>query len=66
MPRCEDYPCCGHEDGGCPNTDGTFNCCECGGKLKKNASSALCDKCTRRLHRRIADGDFDHDHSMND
>ena len=42
MARCEDYPCCGHEDGGCPNPDGSFNCAGCGAKLPVNATSALC------------------------
>lgn len=49
--RCEDYPCCGHEDGGCPNRDGTFNCARCGKKLPKNNKSSLCNKCIKILDR---------------
>lgn len=45
MARCEDYPCCGHEDGGCPNEDGTFNCARCGRRLPKHNRSAVCDRC---------------------
>lgn len=51
MSRCEDYPCCGHgpppmgDDGGCPDEDGCFDCVLCGGKLPRNASSAICDEC---------------------
>lgn len=45
MARCEDYPCCGHEDGGCPNHDGSFNCARCGRKMPKNSPSAVCTKC---------------------
>jgi hypothetical protein len=64
MPRCEDYPCCGHEDGGCPNTDGSFNCASCGRKLPKNSPSAICVKCHKRHERGWRNGDIDHDHSM--
>jgi predicted amidophosphoribosyltransferase len=64
MSRCEDYPCCGHENGGCPNSDGTFNCASCGKKLPKNSRSSLCNKCLRRLEKRIYNDDIDHDHSM--
>lgn len=51
MPRCEDYPCCGHgppplgDGGGCPDEDGCFNCVECGRKLPREASSSLCGEC---------------------
>ncbi len=57
MPRCEDYPCCGHEDGGCPNADGSFNCASCGRKLPKNSASAVCVKCHRRWERQMREGD---------
>lgn len=49
--RCEDYPCCGHgpppmgDGGGCPDEDGCFDCCQCGGKMPKNAPSAICYDC---------------------
>lgn len=50
--RCEDYPCCGHEPGGCPNEDGTFNCCRCGRRLERNARSAMCAACHRKMQER--------------
>ena len=62
MSRCIDYPCCGHEDGGCPNADGTFNCAQCGRKLPRKSMSAICPRC----HKRNADhyDDLDDEHSM--
>ena len=51
MPRCEDYPCCGHgpaplgDDGGCPDEDGRFDCVLCYSKLPKNSSSSICVSC---------------------
>ena len=54
MPRCEDYPCCGHgppplgDDGGCPDENGCFNCVLCGGKLPKGAYSSICKDCRNR------------------
>jgi len=52
MPRCEDYPCCGHTepDGStyCPDDDGRFACVNCGRKLEKNATSSICVRCRRR------------------
>ena len=41
MPRCEDYPCCGHTlEDGCPDPDAAdrdeypYPCVECGGRIK--------------------------------
>ena len=49
MNRCEDYPCCGHGDGGdsggCPDAQGRFNCTVCGKKLARNVSSSMCGRC---------------------
>lgn len=42
--RCEDFPCCGHELGQCPNEDGSFNCV-CGARLPKHSRSSLCETC---------------------
>lgn len=50
MPRCEDYPCCGHESGDCPGSDGRMRCVECGRKLSQNAASSICPKCLRRFN----------------
>ena len=33
--RCEDYPCCGHEEGGCPNEDWQFQLCRLWCKITK-------------------------------
>lgn len=67
--KCEDYPCCGHgpepigDGGGCPNSEGQFNCCECGATLPKKALSSICQKCLK--HMRDNYDDLDHDYSMN-
>ena len=72
MPRCEDYPCCGHgpapygDGGGCPDSEGRFNCVLCGRKLPKRATSAICTRCRERESRDDGfeeGGDFDY--SMN-
>lgn len=65
---CEDYPCCGHSAGDCPDSQGRFKCTECGKTLKKNASSSICPRCMKRMLNREYrgyDSDFDHDYSMN-
>lgn len=55
MARCEDYPCCGHASGDCPDHDSkgreVWRCVECGRKLARNASSSICVRCVRRLER---------------
>ena len=52
--QCEDYPCCGHEPGGCPDENGTFSC-TCGAKLPPGSRYSICQGClTRGLG---ADGD---------
>jgi len=33
------------DGGGCPDKQGRFNCVDCGRKLAKGASSALCHSC---------------------
>lgn len=51
MSRCEDWPCCGHEDGCCPDfEDGRqINMkCVCGAVLPLEARSSICDACLRR------------------
>jgi len=49
---CEDYPCCGHEDGGCPvvGEDGTerFRCACCSVLMPPQATSAVCQPCHKR------------------
>ena len=63
--RCEDYPGCGHGDGDCPKSGGTFKCVQCGKKLSKKAVSSICPKCARRLSTSHYSEDIDHDYSMN-
>jgi hypothetical protein len=51
MNYCEDYPCCGHgpaplgDSGGCPDSEGRFNCVLCGVKLPRGNRSAICNGC---------------------
>lgn len=61
MPRCEDYPCCGHTPGDpCPTRDRSGNivarCVECGGRLKRGARSSICDGCMSAALDREASG----------
>lgn len=53
MARCEDFPCCGHEAGCCPdfdpNTGEQLNMvCTCGAKLPIDNPVSICDACLRR------------------
>lgn len=49
---CEDYPCCGHEPGGCPVIDENgaqrFHCARCGVLMLPHARSAVCEPCHKR------------------
>lgn len=63
MARCEDYPCCGHEPGDCPDSKGRMTCVECGKQLSAKATSSICAKCLRRMSRQDSGGD--HDYSIN-
>ena len=53
--RCEDYPCCGHgpspmgDGGGCPDSEGRFNCVTCGKLLDKGAGSSICGTCQHQM-----------------
>jgi hypothetical protein len=51
MNRCEDYPCCGHEAGDCPDSEGRMTCVECGRKLSRKATSSICSRCLRSMAR---------------
>ncbi len=46
--RCEDYPCCGHGEGGCPDSNGNFGCAQCGATLPPNSHSSLCPRCLKK------------------
>ncbi len=49
MPRCEDFPCCGHELGCCPNYDESGKqldmVCTCGARLPVNNRYSICESC---------------------
>lgn len=52
MPRCEDFPCCGHEAGCCPNYDAagwqTDMVCTCGTRLPISNRFSICNNCRWR------------------
>ena len=48
MSRCEDFPCCGHEPGDCPDSKGRFKCVGCGNPLPKKNPTSFCSACVRR------------------
>lgn len=53
MPRCEDFPCCGHEPGCCPDFDPESGRqlnmkCTCGATLPINSRYSICDGCLNR------------------
>lgn len=62
MSRCEDWPCCGHEAGCCPDYDSAgrqLNMkCVCGATVPLHSRSSLCAAC---LH--DPEDDADHDYS---
>jgi hypothetical protein len=47
--RCEDFPCCGHEAGCCPDFDESGRQvnirCTCGAVLPVDARYSICDSC---------------------
>lgn len=49
MSRCEDFPCCGHEAGCCPDFDASGRqlnmICVCGAILPVDHHGSLCDDC---------------------
>lgn len=49
---CEDFPCCGHEMGCCPDFDASGRqlnmVCVCGAKLPVNAPFSICRGCMTR------------------
>lgn len=51
MARCEDFPCCGHEAGCCPDFDDAgqqLNMrCVCGAVVPLHSSSSCCESCLR-------------------
>jgi hypothetical protein len=60
MARCEDFPCCGHELGCCPDFDESGRqlnmVCVCGAKLPVTSRYSICEGCMERG--RENDGDY--------
>jgi hypothetical protein len=52
MSRCEDFPCCGHELGCCPDFDESgkqLNMkCTCGATVPLGSRYSICDGCLNR------------------
>lgn len=59
MNRCEDYPCCGHEDGCCPDFDDDGNQlnmkCTCGATVPLHSRSSICQDCLDAMREDYAD-----------
>lgn len=76
MARCEDYPCCGHEAGCCPDYDENgrqLNMkCVCGATVPLGSRSSLCHSCLMaddpewpdHYDRRQEDSDLDDDQAF--
>jgi hypothetical protein len=60
---CEDFPCCGHEAGCCPDFDESGNQlnmkCTCGATLPLNSRFSICGGCLRQAAR--DDGEYEPD-----
>lgn len=68
MAKCEDFPCCGHELGCCPDFDKETGeqlnmVCVCGIKLSMKSRSSICDSCMNQMD--SEDGYFDTDDEHN-
>lgn len=63
--KCEDFPCCGHEQGCCPDYDESGKQvnmkCTCRAIVSINSESSLCDACLRGCD----PAELDYDCSMN-
>jgi hypothetical protein len=65
MARCEDFPCCGHESGCCPDFDPETGRqlnmkCVCGATVPLGGSS-LCDDCLNPSFGSPVSGNYDED-----
>ena len=52
MARCEDFPCCGHENGCCPDYDENGKQvnmkCTCGATVPLSSPYSICQGCMQR------------------
>lgn len=66
--RCEDFPCCGHEPGCCPDFDEAGNQlnmkCVCGATVSLDSRSSLCATCLNAEN--DEDGYWERDDNMTD
>lgn len=66
MSRCEDFPCCGHELGCCPDFDESgrqLNMkCTCGATVPIDSRYSICEGCIERARREEGDGWYDDEH----
>ena len=64
MARCEDFPCCGHELGCCPDFDESGRqlnmVCTCGAKVPLTSRYSICEGCLARSLE-AEDGNYDGD-----
>jgi len=69
MARCEDFPCCGHELGCCPDFDEAgrqLNMkCVCGATVALGSRTSLCAGCLGGQHRPL-DAPFDEEMDYGD
>lgn len=57
--RCEDYPCCGHESGDCPDEKGRMLCVGCSKRVSPKRPNSWCsDSCMRRDLKRQEEREF--------
>lgn len=71
MARCEDWPCCGHEAGCCPDRDEGGNQlnmkCVCGATLPLHSRYSICDSCMNAMEEDEEPGgrfDYERDEDM--
>jgi hypothetical protein len=64
--RCEDFPCCGHEPGCCPDRDESgrqINMkCTCGATVPLGSRYSICNGCMSRA--RLEDDPDAYEHDM--
>ena len=63
---CEDFPCCGHENGCCPSFDSETGeqldmKCVCGASLPLISRSSICKSCLRDPESEDSSEDYEYD-----